>query len=170
MVNIFSVLPLSVRSKIKSQVHTWLRCVAWVGNPVELPCRGMRWGLGRTLSPSVRRMRWTCLRLTDQPSCANKARIRRQPSGDGARTTPRCADVVGSVSAEAVGLDTDRLTDANPERDTPDAPSTAAGQRHALPLVFSASDLPFFLVDLFQDTIFQHGFGQHCLHLGVFFY
>ena len=77
MVSIFSVRPLSVRSKIKSHAHTWLRWVARVGRPVECPCRGMRFGLGRTFSPSFRRIRWICLRHTVQPSRANSARIRR---------------------------------------------------------------------------------------------
>ena len=83
---------------------------------------------------------------------------------------PQCADVIGSVGAEAVGLDTDTSTDAAPDTGKPDAPSTASGQRRVQRLVFSASEVPFFLIDLFQHAVFQHGFGQHFLQLSVFFF
>ena len=61
---IFKVQPFSVRSRMKSQVHTWWRWAAWVGSPVETSGRGIILGFDRTLSPSRRRIRWTCLRLT----------------------------------------------------------------------------------------------------------
>ena len=77
IVSILSVLPLAVRSKMKSQFQTWSRWVACVGKPVETPCRGRRLGVGWTLRPSFRRIRWTYLRLTEQPSRVNSAQIRR---------------------------------------------------------------------------------------------
>ena len=48
--------------------------MAWVGKPVDKPCRGIRLGLARTLSPCIRRIRWTCRRLPCQPSSASNAR------------------------------------------------------------------------------------------------
>jgi hypothetical protein len=71
---------------------------------------------------------------------------------------------------QGVWPDTDRSIDAHPGSDRPDAPSTAHDQRHGQRPVSSASGVQLFCVDFFQHAIFQQGFGQHLLELGIFFF
>jgi len=56
-VSSFKVPPRTVASAMKSHVHTWFRCVAVVGNPVETPRRISFRFVGGTRSPSSRRSR-----------------------------------------------------------------------------------------------------------------
>ena len=63
----------------KSSAQTWSGCVARsrVAGTVEMPMRERFFGLGRTRSPSSRHRRWMRLWLTQKPSSASSAVMRR---------------------------------------------------------------------------------------------
>ena len=115
-------------------------------------------------------MRWTCLRLTAQPSRANTARIDDSHSVDTARIRRQSAPVIALGEDAAVGWDNGRSTDVNRGNDTPDAPSITAGRPYRRRLASFAPGLPFFCVDLFQYPILDHGFGRHFLQLRILFF
>ena len=164
-----SLPPLSVRSRRKSQLQTWLTRCALVGIvPVERPRRRGRLVHRRTRKPCSLpdALHFAC----DPPASllyAGGARACGSPDvGAGGRAS-RSGHANAATSRKADWAHGAGWSGGCPGNDKPFAASRAQPLPRPGPLAASAQGSPFFCVHRLQHPDLEQAVGEHLLELGV---